>query len=276
MLLGTGNLRYGVTLQRFRACCRSQIRGAGQRFSAATRLAQSAPLCSRACPSCVRSKAKAKTRGQRNRGASLIRSNRAQFLLLYASQHIAGCVLCPGHFARGACALAKSEKRNGNGDALIGRLIQLAKEEEDRADWRSTVLSLKREGRTIIQREEELLRAAQAMRDAGVIDMSESHYLVSRAIISIAEYRIFAERTSPPLQAITNKEDVDPQEAQELESEFDRVSDAITAATFEEFGEAELAAMLRHDRRRFDERYDEGERRFRRRKSRRRRFTRLC
>jgi hypothetical protein len=48
------------------------------------------------------------------------------------------------------------------------------------------VLSLKREGRTIIQREEELLRAAQAMRDAGVIDMSESHYLVSRAIISIA------------------------------------------------------------------------------------------
>jgi hypothetical protein len=72
------------------------------------------------------------------------------------------------------------------------------------------VLSLKRGGRTIIQREEDLLRAAQAMRDAGVIDMRESHYLVSRAIIGIAEYRTFAERTSPALEGMDTRESSRP------------------------------------------------------------------
>ena len=115
----------------------------------------------------------------------------------------------------------------------------------------------KPKGSALIQRCEDSLNAAKKMREAGAIDPFEAHFLVSRAITEIVEYRVFVERSSPALNELAES----PDDIAEGDAEFERVLDETTAATFEEYDEPALARMFRNDRDLFDRQCDEGERR---------------
>lgn len=173
--------------------------------------------------------------------------------------------------------MSKNGKKNANGGGLADWLVQLAEDAEDGADWRTFVDALKDRGRTTIERCEDLVRAGQAMRNAGVLDASESHYLISSIIEQIAEDRVW--ETSPALKAISAKmREVEikhgltdgqywpkgegPPEYENLNAEYDRVIDEILAATFEEHGEIALATMHRHHRQQFDQLREEGRSKF--------------
>jgi hypothetical protein len=73
--------------------------------------------------------------------------------------------------------------------------------------------------------------------------------------------RVMIGRSSPALNALS-----DGSEQADVDAEFDRIWDEITAATFEEYGERELAIMHRFERKTFDDRCEEGAKKFRGRK----------
>lgn len=171
-------------------------------------------------------------------------------------------------------------KPNGNGK-VVARLVQIAEETEDSAHWRELAVSLNEQKKqSIADRMEVYLRVAKAMRAAGVLDELAAHYAVSHAIIMIAEDRIFGRGgTNPSLDALSEKMQAierehglskdeywpkgqGPEEYNRLSDEFDRTSDAIIAATFDEFGESELGAMYRHDHERFDQLTNDGRKKY--------------
>jgi hypothetical protein len=158
-------------------------------------------------------------------------------------------------------ALGNDDDDDEDGHALIDRLIRLAEEDTSDADWRTLARSVNKGNPTISERHDRQLRAIQAMRDAGVLDEIEAHFLISQFVDFIVAHRVMIERSSPALNALS-----DGSEEADVDAEFDRIWDEITAATFEEYGEPELATMHRFDRQKFDDRCDEGEKKFRRRK----------
>jgi len=155
----------------------------------------------------------------------------------------------------------------------------------ERADdtfiWRELALELrnrpKDESHTDLQ--ERFLRVAKAMREAGVLSDDKAFYMIAHPIISIAEDRVAFSGAHPALDAISKKircverghglaEDEcwshgeGPREYQELQEEWNRVYDAVFAATFEEYGEPELAALYRNENKRFEQQYEKGRRHF--------------
>jgi hypothetical protein len=136
-------------------------------------------------------------------------------------------------------------------------------------------LALNLQTRLSVEEHETRLRVYQAMRAAGALDEAVAHYLISAQIIFIAEDRMLDDDKAPALRSISNRirtlkgryglePDEDwgagkgPQAYLDLNAEYDRVWDEITAATFEEFDEGELAVMYRFDRGRFDWLFEQG------------------
>lgn len=171
-------------------------------------------------------------------------------------------------------------KSNGNGD-LAARLLRIAEEAGEDADWRELALSLgDNKGKGIVERMEAFLHVAKAMREAGVLEEIEALYAVSHPIIVIAEARIYSrDKTSPALDAVFRKLDAvrekhglsedeywpsgeGPEEFERLNNEYDRMIDEIIVATFGEYGEPELGTMYRHDRQRFYHLREKGRQRF--------------
>jgi hypothetical protein len=162
--------------------------------------------------------------------------------------------------------VSDDETTDENGRATIDRLIRLAEADTSRADWRMAVLSLKGKKLSAIQQNDGLLRAAQAMRDAGVLDETESHYLISQFVEFSVEYRATVERSIPALVVISDKIKAAQQEVANLQTEYDRVWDDETASAFEDNGEPELAAVFRRDQEEFDRLTNAGRVKFKRRK----------
>ncbi len=173
-------------------------------------------------------------------------------------------------------------KTNGNGADLGSRLIALAED----ADCRELALSLKDQskGTPNVERLEAIVRLAKAMRQEGVIEGSEAFYVVAKPITAIAEDREISvgtpvlERISKQIEEIEKRHGLEsgefwsqgegPEEYERLVRVYKNRLDQITAATFEEFGEPEMAAMYRHDREKFDRQYKDGRRRYQERKAR--------
>jgi len=166
--------------------------------------------------------------------------------------------------------------KNGNGHRLIAEgIARLAETSDDAENWRELAEAMGRDkDQSLLEREESLLRTTKAMRAAGVIDGPKALYLVASCIFHIAEDRRLKEQ-GPALKRISKAMDEvkkshgladdeewlkgeGPDDWNKLSDEYDRVSDEISAATFDECGEPELGKMYRYDRDRFDELFEEG------------------
>ncbi len=172
-------------------------------------------------------------------------------------------------------------KGNGGNGNFAERLVSLIEGADDASIWRDLARELRNRPKdeSYIVRQERFLRVAKAMREAGVLSDDEALYAIAYPIISIAEERVMISGVHPALDAISKKirrvermhglaEDEDwprgegPREYQELQEEWDRVNDAVIAATFEEYGEPEFAALYRHENERFDQQHEKGRRQF--------------
>ncbi len=92
---------------------------------------------------------------------------------------------------------------------------------------------------------------------------ADAHFLVAHPIMLIAEDRTYSSAgKNPALDAILARmdkiEDQEwpageaPVEYEKLHGEWNRIADEIVAATFDEYNEPQIAAMYRHDQKRFD------------------------
>ncbi len=130
-----------------------------------------------------------------------------------------------------------------------------------------------------MQRMEALLRLVKAMRDEEIVRGADANFLVAHPIMMIAEDRIDSGAgKNPALETISARmrkierdgleEDQEwpagevPVEYEELRGEWNRVADEIIAATFDEYGEPQLAAMYRHDQKRFNLLFESGRKTF--------------
>ena len=172
-------------------------------------------------------------------------------------------------------------KGNGGNGNFAERLVSLIEGADDASIWRELAQELRNRPKdeSYIVRQERFLRVAKAMREAGVLSDDKAFYMIAHPIISIAEDRVLISGAHPALEAISEKirrvkrargisEDEDwprgegPREYQELDEEWRRVYDAVFAATFEEYGEPELAALYRQEYEKFAQQYEKGRRTF--------------
>jgi hypothetical protein len=173
--------------------------------------------------------------------------------------------------------MTDDQTRDGNGSDMNRRLVELARRRAD-VDWPSLLLiaSLQTQGRTPIQRQEDIIRLARALRNVGAIEVAEAHFMISPAIKIIVEQR---QQSSPALTRIYGqieearkalgladdeffRRGEEPPELEALSNEFQRIIDGITAATFDEYGETEIASRFRGDREVFNELYEAGRKAF--------------
>lgn len=121
---------------------------------------------------------------------------------------------------------------------------------------------------------ERLVEMAKGLREFGVIDDAAATFFIAKAILTITEYRHTKQsapaftRISKRIQELLRNHGLAdgefwpptevPDEYRRLNAEHDRLIDALIAATFEEFGEPDLAAMFRYDRGQFDRLYERG------------------
>jgi hypothetical protein len=175
--------------------------------------------------------------------------------------------------------------KNGNGPHFR-RLVEMAASNRIENDWRTLARDFDeaRTSLTSTQRHERMLRIAQGMLEDPHADHPFARATIMRAIVSIAEDRLFAGAENPALDALAAKMDAirkahgltdaedwmigdgpkswiigdGPEEYQVLSREWDRIADEIMAATFEEFGEPELATLYRYNRARFDLEFEAG------------------
>ena len=170
--------------------------------------------------------------------------------------------------------------KNGNGHRwVVDELTRLANTSDDSETWRELVDALKgNEDKPILEREEDNLRAASAMRAAGVVDGALAFYMVAHPLICIAQMRMIypnrpdLNRISKAMREIEKSHGLavhecwpkgnGPDDWNELADEYDRVQDEIIAATFDGYGERVLGEMYRHDRNKFDAFLEQGERLF--------------
>ena len=161
-------------------------------------------------------------------------------------------------------------KTNGNGKAaIISELERLANQSDDADNWRALVRSVKdAKTKSHVELEEAILRAAQAMKNAGVLKGFEAMYFIAGSILIIAEDRTCDK--SPALNAVLDRiSEVEKQhdsegseEYEKLSDEFDRLLREIIISTFEEYGETDLAAMYRYDEEAFHRLYERGRLKF--------------
>jgi hypothetical protein len=128
--------------------------------------------------------------------------------------------------------MATNGKHLRTGDALIGAMIELI-DEKSGIDWQGLISSLQRRDIPGITQQPDFIKAVQVLRDRGKIDADEAAFLISHSVEFIVEYRLVNE--CPATNTST-----------ELDA-FDRTKNEFIAATFEKYGETDLAHQFRHD-----------------------------
>ena len=104
--------------------------------------------------------------------------------------------------------------------------------------------------------EKAILPAWQALRDSAVVPESECFGPIAACIGRLTAKRILI---SPELNALQERirEFEAPDEAQRLEQQWEEQADKITAATFREYGEEEMADLYENDRAEFKRRREQ-------------------
>ncbi len=106
---------------------------------------------------------------------------------------------------------------------------------------------------------ETVLGLFKELRETGAISQRDCFRPIAQCIDGIAWNRI---RNSPVLDAL--QEQIDeievetPDEAQRLEQIWEEKADKITAATYREYGEEEMAYLIENDYAEFQRRYEQG------------------
>ncbi len=166
------------------------------------------------------------------------------------------------------------KKKNGDLDNLLRQSIASV-------SWWDQMMAVRALGRAATHQDH--IAVAMAMRDGGALSKDGAFFYVALWIMQIAEERICdphrpglhpeLEPIRADMEAIekahglTKGEEWSPGEGpakyQKLRAEFDRVCDRITADTFKEYGETDMAALYLNDRDAFDRRYQRGAAEFR-------------
>ncbi len=96
----------------------------------------------------------------------------------------------------------------------------------------------------------------QALRDSAVVPESECFGHIAACIDILVDTRI---PNSPELKALQERigKIEAPDEVQRLEQQWEEQADKITAATFREYGEEEMADLYENDRAEFDRRREQ-------------------
>ncbi len=106
---------------------------------------------------------------------------------------------------------------------------------------------------------ETVLGLWRELRESGAISQRDCFRPIAQCIDGIAWNRI---RNSPVLDAL--QEQIDeievetPDEAQRLDQIWEEKADKITAATYREYGEEEMAYLIENDYTEFQRRYEQG------------------
>jgi hypothetical protein len=128
--------------------------------------------------------------------------------------------------------MATNGKHLCAGDALISAMTELV-DEKSGFDWQALISSLQRTDIPSIAQQSDFIKAVQALRDHRKIDTDEATFLISHSVEFIVEFRLVNEYS-----AINSSTDL---------GAFDRTRDEFIVATFEKYGETNLAQKFRHD-----------------------------
>lgn len=177
-----------------------------------------------------------------------------------------------------------ASKENGNGDALA--LLQKAlADAESGAQWPAqfflAMTRWKNKGNDPRSRYEGLIEAGKIIRDAGIWPTSAAFYFVAFPVLAIT--KDLGLKYSPPLARLNERmravekshgikkgeirsgKDAPP-EWRSLNQKWNAIADKITAVTFRQYGEPEMAEMFANDRHGFDGLMSEGRQWFQRNK----------
>ncbi len=162
-----------------------------------------------------------------------------------------------------------------------GELDHLLRQRVATISWRDELMAVHALGRAATHQDH--IAVAMAMRDGGALSEDAAFFYVAVWIMRVAEERIcdpHRRGLHPELEPIradmeaiekahglTKGDSWSPGEGpaayQKLSAAFDRVCDRITADTFKEYGETDMAALCLNDRDAFDRRYERGAAEFR-------------
>ncbi len=160
-------------------------------------------------------------------------------------------------------------KTNGELDHLLKQIIASV-------SWWDQLMAVHALGRAAPHHDH--IAVAMAMGDGGVLSEDEAFFYVAVWIMRVAEDRICdphrpglhpelepiladmgaIEKTHGLTKGDSWSPGEGPAEYEKLSAEFDRVCDRITADTFKEYGETDMAALCLNDRDAFDRRYQRG------------------
>ncbi len=104
-----------------------------------------------------------------------------------------------------------------------------------------------------------VLALFKELRESGAISQRDCFRPIAQCIDGIASKRIKNSRVLSALQErIAEIEAEAPDEAQRLDQIWEEKADKITAATFREYGEEEMAYLIENDYAEFQRRYEQG------------------
>ncbi len=173
----------------------------------------------------------------------------------------------PSKKAAAAPAAKKLTDESGPLLGIAARIMKLSAAAEPNESWREKV---KRALSGCPSRTEGMLRAGQAMRDAGV-DVDFAHFSICFGVEGIADKRITADAELARISAAIKKREKEeglaegefwprgagPKDVRALHAAYEKRCRQITADVLREYGENEMADALLADEAAFDAKYRE-------------------
>lgn len=154
----------------------------------------------------------------------------------------------------------KEKKRNGNGHAtgeLDKVLMQAVADEADsNRQFRAQMTRLDELGKDAAP--EDRLAAYRLAKKASAVPPDAGFYLIASVVDDVAWRRSREDQVLRRLSSVADSLAESAPEHEELDTEWEQVTDWIQVWAFLEFGETEHAILFVRDRAEFDKRYEAG------------------